>query len=268
VCEFCTQHGEGKKWYELMELYSPEWLERDGRKEYIAGFIARFEEHTAAGLARLDALRARTPRLYRLVRPVVERRQKARHWGQVVPLEDAERILDLQTSIVRLPCVCRSVTTGREVRHCFGLGALPGIAETYPDKSAGLEVLTKEEAKAAIRACEDQGMVHSIWTFKTPFIGGLCNCDQDCLAYRAQVQYDLLKVMFRAEYVAEVDPRKCDGCRECLSYCHFGALGFSASLGKSSIEQGACYGCGVCRVACAQGAISLRPRAELAGLPW
>ena len=26
MCEFCTKHGEGKKWYEIMENYSRELL--------------------------------------------------------------------------------------------------------------------------------------------------------------------------------------------------------------------------------------------------
>lgn len=42
-------------------------------------------------------------------------------------------------------------------------------------------MLTKEEALAAFRHHEQEGLCHTVWTFMTPFIGGLCNCDrQDC----------------------------------------------------------------------------------------
>ena len=36
-------------------------------------------------------------------------------------------------------------------------------------------------------------------------------------------------VMFRGEYVAQVDPDLCVGCRDCLRLCQFGALAYSAA---------------------------------------
>jgi hypothetical protein len=45
------------------------------------------------------------------------------------------------------------------------------------DDSFSLETLSKEEALDSIRKLDKEGLVHSVWTFKTPFIGGLCNCD-------------------------------------------------------------------------------------------
>lgn len=68
------------------------------------------------------------PRLYPCVRMLAERKQKAEHWGQVIPLEDAQRIMGLQSTIVRIPCVCRRMLTGREVRTCFAVGADPSLA--------------------------------------------------------------------------------------------------------------------------------------------
>jgi len=67
-------------------------------------------------------------------------------------------------------------------------------------------------------------------------------------------------VMFRGEYVAQVDPDKCVGCRECLRLCQFGALTYSAANQKSVVDQRWCYGCGVCRAACQQEAIRLEER--------
>ena len=68
---------------------------------------------------------------------------------------------------------------------------------------AEFEVLTKEEALQALREHEREGLCHTVWTFHTPFIGGLCNCDRsDCIAMKATVTHDF-PVMFRAEYVAK-----------------------------------------------------------------
>jgi ferredoxin len=185
-----------------------------------------------------------------------------------LPIEDVERVLDLQDSIVRLPCLCRSLLKGSPSRYCFGLGIdTVGILGKYPDFS-DFEVMEKEEAKKLVRSFDKEGLVHSVWTFKTPYIGGLCNCGQDCVAHRVQVKENLMQTMFRAEYVSLVNRDLCNGCKECVSKCQFGAIRFSNSSGKAVIELMKCYGCGVCRTFCDRSAITMKPRNELKGLPW
>ena len=268
MCEFCTEHGEGKKWYLVMENYSRELFAQKDREKFIENFMADFEADNAKGLKKLDSIRNKSF-LFRFIRRMATRRQKAMHFGQVVPIEDVEQIIDMQSSIVRIPCVCRSLMTGRQSRYCFGLGIDPsGILGKYPDYAHSFEVLDKQEAKEMLRSFDEEGLVHSVWTFKTPYIGGLCNCDQDCLAYRIQVKEKLLPTMFRAEYVATVDWDLCSGCKKCISQCQFGAILFSNTHQKANINLMQCYGCGVCRAACDYGAISLKPRSDFAKLPW
>ena len=268
MCEFCIQHGEGKKWYLVMRNYSRELWAQEGRAEFIEDFAAHFEDKYGKAVGLVDPVRD-IPVVSRFVRRMVIRKQKAMHWGQVVPIEDVEQIVDLQDSIVRLPCGCRSLTTGRQVRYCFGIGIdLIGILNKYPDYSHSLEVLEREETKKILRSFDKQGMVHTIWTFKTPYIGAICNCDQDCLAYRLHVKASLAEKMFRAEYVALVDWDLCNGCKKCLLHCQFGAIRYSNTMKRITIEMKQCYGCGVCRVVCDRGAITLKPRASFARLPW
>ncbi len=71
-----------------------------------------------------------------------------------------------------------------------------------------------------------------------------------------------MPVMFRAEYVAEIDPDLCNGCRECMRLCQFGGLTWSASNKKAAIDPRWCYGCGICRSACRPKAIRLMERRE------
>jgi len=268
MCEFCTQHGEGQKWYLVMRNYSRELLAQKGRVKLMENFFADFEAKNGKATAQLDAIK-NNPVIYGLVRRMATRKQKAEHWGQVVPIEDVERIVDLQDSIVRLPCVCRSLTTGREARLCFGFGFDPtGLLGRYPDYSHSLEVLEKQEAKKLLRSFDKEGMMHSIWTFKAPYIYGLCNCDQDCMAYRIQVKTNLMQTMFRAEYVGTVNWDLCDGCKKCLSQCQFGAIRYSNSMKRATIEMMQCYGCGVCRAVCTRDAITLKPRTKFAKLSW
>jgi ferredoxin len=260
MCEFCAEHGEGKEWYLAAKNYSKELLTQK-RREHISQFFRDFEAGTAGALATLDRL-GQMPFVATPATNALVARQKKSHFGQVVPLEDADRVLDLVDSVVRLPCACRSLTTGRmQPRYCFGLGVDPGgWLEELPEFAQGLEVLSREQAKAAIRSLDVEGLVHSVWTFDTPFIAGLCNCDQDCVAYRLQVGTGMMQVFFPAEQVAVVDPERCNGCRRCRTQCSFGAVRYSAGAGKCSVDSVQCYGCGVCRAACAKEAISLAPR--------
>lgn len=261
MCEFCTLHGEGKIWYLAAQNYAQEVLRDTARHDFMWSLFRRLERTAAWSLSALDAIGA-VPFVPGVVSAAATASAKRHHFGQVVPLEDAERILDLTDSIVRLPCVCRTLTTGRkDARYCFGLGAgAKRLMGCVPDDGGRTETLTPDEARAALRGLDSKGLVHSVWTFHTPFIGGLCNCDQDCLAYRTQVSASLSQVFFPAEYVARIEPELCRGCRQCAALCAFGSVRFSASSGKCSVDPHLCYGCGVCRVACKSGAVTLERR--------
>ena len=261
MCEFCIQHGEGKTWYLKMENYSVELLNQKDRRKYAAEFLNGFHRRVPSSLHQLDKIH-KTP-LMKLVKPVLTHSQKLDHYGQVVPIEDVERIFEMVKGAVRLPCVCRRVTTGNmNARYCYGLTMDKGLMDALDD-SFSLERLTKEEALESIRKLDREGLVHSVWTFKTPFIGGLCNCDQDCMAYRmTHVRRDY-PVMFRAEWVAEVSADVCNGCRLCMRQCQYGAIRYSSTNKKVIIDPAACYGCGVCRAACNKDAIQLSSRERI-----
>ncbi|OGO60992.1 MAG: hypothetical protein A2032_01990 [Chloroflexi bacterium RBG_19FT_COMBO_49_13] len=193
-------------------------------------------------------------------------RRKVEHFGQVIPIEDAEKVLGMVDSITRIPCGCRFLSTGlTDQRYCFGLGVdTEHILGQYPDSSASLEVLGKAEALKIMRKFDEEGLMHSVWSGVTPYVIGLCNCDTDCGAYRNYIRNRGVPSFFRAEYLCQVDLDQCTGCKECMSQCQFGAQFYSSALGKVTIAPELCFGCGVCRAACPQNAISLIPRAESA----
>jgi len=273
MCEFCLKHGEGKKWYLQAKNYSDDLLSDLRRRKFIQDFMTGDEvTEGVAGLDKLD----KTPKSIRgLIARMISRRMKRIHYGQVLPLEDVERVFGMMNSIVRTACICRQVTLGQEKRYCYGFSLSPdggefarivrSLDQTYlpgPDV-ARQDVLSREEALAAFRGHEQEGLCHTVWTFRAPFIGGICNCDRaDCLAMRCTVTHGV-PVMFRAEYVAEVDPEACTGCRQCMRFCQFGAMTYSAANHKVAIDQRGCYGCGVCRAACPKSAIRLRERAQV-----
>ena len=114
------------------------------------------------------------------------------HFGQVLPIEDVAAILAITGQVVRLPCVCRTVLEKKEKPVCYLLAASPdrlGLRELIGKREeaapfvAGMERVSPAAALAQMTALEDQGAIHTVWTFITPFIGAICNCDPSgCLA--------------------------------------------------------------------------------------
>jgi ferredoxin len=273
MCEFCLKHGEGKKWYLQAENYSDDLLSDIRRRRMIEGFFSQPQD-LARDLERVAKLQNAPGIVRNLVRRLAVRKMKQEHYGQVVPIEEVAEILGFVNSVVRVACMCRHLTLGKEQRYCYGISLSPGggkMAEILKGLGSnffagphneGLEEISKEEALAAFRDHEHDGLCHTVWTFRAPFIGGICNCDRaDCLAMRSTVTYDV-PVMFRAEYVAEIDPDKCMGCRQCMRVCQFGAIVYSAADRKASIDQTRCYGCGICRAVCKTDAVRLLDRRE------
>lgn len=272
MCEFCTKHGEGKKWYLEMKNYTRELLHQElpeetqelagspTRREWIDEFFGNFVVPAITGEAppQKESGRSELSDEERLAaRQVV-------HFGQVIPIEDVEQVFDRAESITRLPCGCRFMSTGKtDKRYCFGLGLMPtALFGMYPEASSSLEVLDKEEAMGAVQEYDEEGLVHSVWTGVSPYVMAICNCDRDCIPYKGYIEKRGVPSFFRAEYVGEVDWDLCSGCKECVSQCQFGAEFYSSALGKVYIDPTRCFGCGVCRAACPNEAISMVPREE------
>lgn len=279
MCEFCIQHGEGKQWYLQMKNYANVLLHTSLTQEQsaITGFSTRqdwldddFEQNIipAGGgniptRASVDELAAAEPSTA-LTDEQILYRHKVDHFGQVLPVEDAEKVLRIADSITRFPCACRYYTRGlTNQRFCFGLGIdREHLLGKFPDSSACLEVIEKDEAISLFRKFDEEGLMHSVWSGVTPYVSGLCNCDGDCEAYGSYIRDRRLPSFFRAEYICQVDPDQCNGCKECMRQCQFGAQFYSSALGKVMIEPKLCFGCGVCRATCPKNAISLIPRAR------
>jgi ferredoxin len=277
LCEFCIQHGEGEKWYLQAKNYSDDLLSDVRRRKFIEEFTApEALKRSLDGFTKRSERLEKLPRFIRsIVSRLVTRKMKKIHFGQVVPIEEIAQIFEFTNGIVRVPCVCRSATVGKEKRYCYGvslqanggklaeiISGIGKLASGGPDTSK-FETLSKDEAISAFRSHEHEGLCHTVWTFYTPFIGGICNCDRsDCLAMHSTITQSI-PVMFRGEYVARVDPDVCSGCRECMRVCQFGAVTYSASNRKAVVDQRWCYGCGICRSACKKNAITLEDRAKV-----
>ena len=269
MCEFCTQHGDGRYWYLEASSYAADLSSDLERRGYVVDFVQGFEKSAGRSVAALDLV-GRMPRSFAdYVRTRVSNHMKRDHFGQPLPLEDCEKVLDIATSVVQLPCVCRNFAKTSDEGYCLAITTRPiddVLTEAFRDFASGpdtshLQQLTKEEALAVLRRAEDEGLMHSVWTFKTPFIAAICNCDRasGCMAMRMTLDLGV-KMMWRGEYVASVEPETCTGCRACVKHCPFEAISVDARTRRAFVRSEDCWGCGTCRASCRTAAISLSER--------
>lgn len=269
MCEFCSQHGDGKVWFQNAENYSKDLVSDLARRQYISTFFTSTIEEGLTTIGRLEILFGKKKRLPpRLVNQIVDK-ARVEHFGQVVTIEDIRELVGKAATVVRLPCACRWASTKKENRCCYSVSYSPDAWYENLDMSyfglaqnQGLESLSPDQAVAQMEELDKQGAVHTIWTMMTPFIGAVCNCHPgDCLGLRT-LSIDI-ETMFRGEQVALIDGKLCTGCGACKEACRFKAVvGISLSgESRAHVRASACFGCGLCRNSCPTGAISMVTRA-------
>jgi ferredoxin len=278
MCTFCVQHGDGQRWYLNARNYAAD-LESDLRRRgFMVGFVKGFERSRKSIQVGLGALRLLPQPVRGVLAERASRTQQREHFGQPVSIEDCEKILDLATNVTRLPCVCRgAMQPGSDAESCCLVvtatphdGVVREVFQGYQGgpASEGFEKLDKVQALALLRRCEEAGLAHTAWTFHTPFVAALCNCDlpSGCLALNTQLKGGV-RVMWKGEDVARLDAGRCSGCALCVPACPFGAL-LVVKKGEVRLDRQGCWGCGTCRAHCARAALTLEPRgtaADVAG---
>ncbi len=268
MCWVCDIYGDGGLWY-----LNPKNYARNLYRLRTPGAARAFgEDPETLGLRRMqEILETRfTDReeFSRLVKEANEMREKGPFQiGQVVPLQDAHKMVELSGPFAAMSCLCRIHTRAREERSpreysCGGLGVGMLKWERWPERyKGGVHFMSPDEAKEWLTKWNKRGMVHIPMTFGGSFIGGLCNCDYpDCLVIRHRVDYGMETGCLKGHYVAKVDYDLCTGCGDCVQRCQFGALKLEVTTRKANIDLLQCFGCGLCETGCSQGAISLADR--------
>ena len=173
MCDFCHKHGEGKKWYLNASNYAEDLMSDLRRRRMITHFFET-PERLRKGERALTALDVLPDFMWKGVRAKITSRHQVYHFGQVVPIEDVERILAMTTSVVRLSCICRHSSFGKEQRYCYGLSMAPDggeIAKLLREIDAsylvgpetkGLEAMSKDGALALMRENEREGNCHTV----------------------------------------------------------------------------------------------------------
>jgi len=279
------KHGAGGKWYLNAKNYSDQLAKELNLEEYLMEQWMNFEKvfiRKVMGMSSIGlGYKLKMPIIGRVIRWQLERmihsesknRKAIRadgHFGQVIPIEDAKTIiLNLAAEpIIRNYCLCRWMQRGVKDVCCINFGVLSGIIEKLP-RFIPKNVKYRLDREEAVKVLEEQnrkGRVFTVWFQPVPYINAICSCETpQCGGLRLRMDFNL-KTVYKAEYVAQVDPDLCQGCKTCVSYCQFGAIKYSPTLKRVLIDQKKCFGCGLCRDHCPHGAIKLVPREEIPAL--
>ena len=171
---------------------------------------------------------------------------------QVLDMDSVNKIIETSEALAVTRCTCRVIAhkCDMPVEACIQVG---NAALYTLDRGTGRKI-TKDEAYAIIRDCEQKGLVHV--TMNKSHVGHfICNCCSCCCQTLPLIISERLNLTAPSRFCARVDESLCSGCGTCLDRCKFNAISLASE--KASVNSEFCLGCGLCHVTCPENAITL-----------
>ena len=271
MCRLCEEFGEGMRWY-----LNPRFHKEIGQNQEVRDRLWEMSTGPEAQKGYVVYIKRSNDGLSS---PPTEEQKK--YWSgmwrlgtgpcQIVPLEDAVKIMDLAEDICVVPCLCRMMWGGKKEKVCimWSLATKAMRESSIPWKHGYNEVeyLSADEAKNLLRKCDREGCVHWLELMTEPYTWCICNCKLPyCTALRGRLLHGIKNMAVKGHDIALVDPQKCDGCGGkplCMTACQFGAIKYDSYNGLAVVMPSLCFGCGVCRARCPNGAITLKDKASI-----
>jgi len=281
MCDHCLKHGTAGKWYLNAKNYSNEIVEEYNLQEFLQEQYKNFEQIAVRKVAGFSGVglgyKIQMPIIGRVVKHFAEQMLHSTkpptdpfkaegHIGQVVPLDDAISILEhcAVEPIIQKYCMCRYMHRGEKDACCINFGVMSEIIEKLPRFIPVDEKfqLTREEAIERFKEHNKKGYIGTIWYGPYPYINNLCSCaNPECAGIRPRLDFGINSI-YKAEYVVDIEPDQCQGCKSCISKCQFNAIEFDPIKKQSFVDLTKCYGCGVCLHACKYDAMRIYPRKD------
>ena len=259
MCEFCIQHGAGKKWYLESKNHAEKLAASEERESFIKDFFKFYERNYRKNVRMVDIAK-KVPFVREYAENKIRNYFSQKHAGQIVSLEDAVSICSIPGRVSVIDCPCQKYLAGKEERKCILFGTTADIVENLPEFSH-ISDMGFEDTAELLKLTEAEGKIHTVWTFMSPYIGAICNCNQrGCLLFHLKNKYKFAEIVHRGHEIAVIDRNMCTGCGNCQTICQFDAVVIID--GKAEINTN-CQGCGVCRSFCPAGVIDMISRIQL-----
>lgn len=264
MCRFCVQHGNGNKWFHHVDNFEKKHLDDKQRLELSrAIYLETAGEHIPMSpfMAGYGMLLKGLPQLLKIpavkyaVRPAANRLVEKYHVGQVITLEEAQRMVDISGHAALFDCWCRH-RKGNSEACCIGVGAYGDLADDISELKH--ITISPEEAKVIMEQYENKGCFHSVWTVKPPFISTICNCDNSVCHGTEGLRMGVTSALHQGHKRAVTLPDMCIGCNQCIPGCPF-QVRYEIG-GTVLVNEEVCFGCGLCRRVCPEGAVRMVDR--------
>ncbi len=277
MCDWCTEHGKGKKWYMAVENYVRKFDDLDDwLKDWNNNYRKVQSKLWGPVSAEMDQLKSRlSPRLEKLADNDWEEGFSKYHSSQVVTLDEAQEMCDVADAkggFVKLACTCRKYKRGGKYAGpdnnlCLGISAYVNMYHEHPEriwKEHKIETVSAEEAKEHLEKCSDEGLCHNASYVGSPgFMSKLCNCEYPvCVWLQWRLDWGITGILKKGHYYARLDRDSCTGCKECLDACQFNAISWSPTYEKALLKEDLCFGCGQCMRVCPSESIEMLEREE------
>jgi Pyruvate/2-oxoacid:ferredoxin oxidoreductase delta subunit len=173
---------------------------------------------------------------------------------QVLPYEDAAKIVEEARNIAVTDCTCRLIMKkcNKPLNVCLQLNK----GADYAIKRGTGRKIDVEEAKQILKTCEEAGLVHT--TENKAGVGTvLCNCCDCCCEAIPFLKNPATKgIVAPSRYRASVDAESCTSCGSCIDICPMVAISMNDD-DIASVDSELCIGCGLCTNDCPVDAITL-----------
>lgn len=172
--------------------------------------------------------------------------------SRILAYDDVVKIIENAKALSVTKCSCRVIdgACDKPLEVCMQVDR---AAEYNIERGTGRS-LSKSEAVAMLKMCEDEGLVHV--ADNRQVIGHvICNCCKDC-CLNWPIMKGPKKWVAPSRFEAVVDADLCIGCETCVDRCFFDALTVTDDV--ASVDSNKCLGCGVCTVSCPTEALKLK----------
>ena len=196
---------------------------------------------------------------------------------QVIPHDDAVRLVEQASSLMLFPCACRVAERKCDdpINVCIVMsdgtwgGPVDGEPVLDPARMVGVprgRPASVDEIVDVLKLSERAGLVHMTMNFEEdPWL--ICNCCRHaCVGLKGITELDIPHAVAPSAYWATVDEGLCNGCAACAKRCQVDAIRMRDD-DIAEVDYERCLGCGVCTFACAPDALRLSLRDDRLFVP-